>query len=98
MTRDGTPPASSSLSGAAWALVTTLGGPLIELLLAHRRARGRENPDRMDERRGRTNVARPDGPLAWVHRSEEHQSELQSLMRIAYAVLCLKTKHKRTHI
>src|SRR3546814_9945797 len=29
------------------------------------------------------------------HRSEEHTSELQSLMRISYAVLCLKTKkHK----
>src|SRR3546814_3885826 len=26
-------------------------------------------------------------------RSEEHTSELQSLMRISYAVLCLKTKH-----
>src|SRR3546814_6763052 len=26
------------------------------------------------------------------HRSEEHTSELQSLMRISYAVLCLKTK------
>src|SRR3546814_9859468 len=26
-------------------------------------------------------------------RSEEHKSELQSLMRISYAVLCLKKKH-----
>src|SRR3546814_9829961 len=26
-------------------------------------------------------------------RSEEHTSELQSLMRIAYAVFCLKQKH-----
>src|SRR3546814_9138902 len=31
-------------------------------------------------------------------RSEEHTSELQSLMRISYAVFCLKkTTHKRTH-
>src|SRR3546814_6106040 len=29
-------------------------------------------------------------------RSEEHTSELQSLMRISYAVFCLKKKHKRT--
>src|SRR3546814_5553574 len=29
--------------------------------------------------------------LAW-HRSEEHTSELQSLMRISYAVFCLKKK------
>src|SRR3546814_2456508 len=28
------------------------------------------------------------------HRSEEHTSELQSLMRISYAVLCLKKKNK----
>src|SRR3546814_10007034 len=28
-----------------------------------------------------------------VSRSEEHTSELQSLMRISYAVFCLKTKH-----
>src|SRR3546814_10402728 len=28
-------------------------------------------------------------------RSEEHTSELQSLMRISYAVFCLKTKTKR---
>src|SRR3546814_3963536 len=30
------------------------------------------------------------------HRSEEHTSELQSLMRISYAVFCLKKK-KNTH-
>src|SRR3546814_2796001 len=29
-------------------------------------------------------------------RSEEHTSELQSLMRITYAVLCLKKKHEHT--
>src|SRR3546814_9960483 len=28
-------------------------------------------------------------------RSEEHTSELQSLMRISYAVFCLKKKHKK---
>src|SRR3546814_7581739 len=31
-----------------------------------------------------------------VHRSEEHTSELQSLMRISYAVFCLKKKTKNT--
>src|SRR3546814_8851105 len=29
------------------------------------------------------------------HRSEEHTSELQSLMRISYAVFCLKKKKKK---
>src|SRR3546814_9954447 len=35
-----------------------------------------------------------------AYRSEEHTSELQSLMRISYAVFCLKkkkTKHSATH-
>src|SRR3546814_1846260 len=30
--------------------------------------------------------------MEWVKRSEEHTSELQSLMRISYAVFCLKKK------
>src|SRR3546814_8151663 len=30
-------------------------------------------------------------------RSEEHKSELQSLMRISYAVFCLKQKTKHLH-
>src|SRR3546814_5832835 len=30
-------------------------------------------------------------------RSEEHTSELQSLMRISYAVFCLKTKTNKTN-
>src|SRR3546814_9738189 len=30
-------------------------------------------------------------------RSEEHTSELQSLMRISYAVFCLKTKKRTIH-
>src|SRR3546814_9284994 len=31
------------------------------------------------------------------HRSEEHTSELQSLMRISYAVFCLKKKNREYH-
>src|SRR3546814_5423553 len=33
-----------------------------------------------------------------ARRSEEHTSELQSLMRISYAVFCLKKKTNITHI
>src|SRR3546814_3155613 len=33
---------------------------------------------------------------AGVSRSEEHTSELQSLMRISYAVFCLKKKNKKS--
>src|SRR3546814_6702670 len=49
---------------------------------------------RYDARRGATTRRRPRWRLPeerqW--RSEEHTSELQSLMRISYAVLCLKKK------
>src|SRR3546814_7942399 len=41
-----------------------------------------------------------DQPSGSAGRSEEHTSELQSLMRISYAVFCLKkkkTSHKKHH-
>src|SRR3546814_3140054 len=40
----------------------------------------------------------PEAPKgdAGTSRSEEHTSELQSLMRISYAVFCLKKKKKNT--
>src|SRR3546814_6021645 len=45
---------------------------------------------------------KPVAPGEIGERSEEHTSELQSLMRISYAVFCLKKKkhneEKRTHI
>src|SRR3546814_9273436 len=37
------------------------------------------------------------GQQAGADRSEEHTSELQSLMRISYAVFCMKKKKKLTH-
>src|SRR3546814_1406413 len=59
-------------------------------------------------RRRRTAMSRP--MVAWTRasvfceyskgrstRSEEHTSELQSLMRISYAVFCLKQKKKTRH-
>src|SRR3546814_8986898 len=47
--------------------------------------------ERADPSQGSLGPRRPGG------RSEEHTSELQSLMRISYAVYCLK-KHKSVHI
>src|SRR3546814_6387606 len=42
-----------------------------------------------------TFLARPSMPSVTLSsRSEEHTSELQSLMRISYAVFCLKKKKK----
>src|SRR3546814_10589388 len=37
-------------------------------------------------------------PLPCLRRSEEHTSELQSLMRISYAVFCLKKKKQNSMI
>src|SRR3546814_4744819 len=55
--------------------------------------------------RNQRNMAMPpmpkrNQPRRNTGRSEEHTSELQSLMRISYAVFCLKTKkeqHTSTH-
>src|SRR3546814_5497239 len=49
------------------------------------------NPQRAFPMRGVTLT----GAGSW--RSEEHTSELQSLMRISYAVFCLKKKNKHNH-
>src|SRR3546814_1259238 len=46
---------------------------------------------RLDQLGGHDQVALV---LAVLVRSEEHTSELQSLMRISYAVFCLKKKNK----
>src|SRR3546814_4598392 len=44
-------------------------------------------------------IVRNNGPLACARsRSEEHTSELQSLMRISYAVFCLKKKKRTTTV
>src|SRR3546814_10777022 len=40
-------------------------------------------------------TSRPRGGSGIAGRSEEHTSELQSLMRISYAVFCLKKKNKQ---
>src|SRR3546814_3665522 len=44
------------------------------------------------------NLARALDEIAEAGRSEEHTSELQSLMRISYAVFCLKKKTYTQHV
>jgi 3-deoxy-D-manno-octulosonic-acid transferase len=51
----------------AYRLVTQLAAPVAPLLLAWRTRRGKEEPDRRDERYGLANVPRPSGFLAWFH-------------------------------
>src|SRR3546814_5398472 len=54
--------------------------------------------DRIDDtaRPFRTRQQRARADREFVDRSEEHTSELQSLMRISYAVFCLKKKNIQT--
>src|SRR3546814_9188705 len=40
---------------------------------------------------------KPDSRIESTIRSEEHTSELQSLMRISYAVFCLQKQNKKKH-
>src|SRR3546814_10543108 len=49
-------------------------------------------------RNAQASVIAPTGTIGLVmDRSEEHTSELQSLMRISYAVFCLKKNRKKTN-
>src|SRR3546814_4720185 len=57
-------------------------------LVGHRRRRSLDSPG-LDETSHRLYLQ----PIA--SRSEEHTSELQSLMRISYAVFCLKKKKNK---
>ncbi len=50
-----------------YSCVTFLGGPLISLLLWRRKLAGKEDPDRIAERKGITSTPRPAGRLLWVH-------------------------------
>src|SRR3546814_10057206 len=97
--------ASGPLSGVTVVdLTRVLAGPFSTMILSDLGARviKVETPGTGDD-------AREYGPfvngksayfISINRRSEEHTSELQSLMRISYAVFCLKKKttNKNTHI
>src|SRR5262247_2900423 len=51
----------------AYRALLTAAAPLAGVLLAHRLKRGKEDPRRLAERRGVSAIARPAGPLVWVH-------------------------------
>jgi 3-deoxy-D-manno-octulosonic-acid transferase len=55
------------LSLRAYRLLTLAGAPFAGVVLSHRLKRGKEDPARLAERRGETKIARPDGPLVWIH-------------------------------
>src|SRR3546814_6351977 len=78
---------SVQLSLFGGSLSTSVGYTDFELL---------EDDYSLDVRYSRTIGVGSYRPLLSV-RSEEHTSELQSLMRISYAVFCLKKKKQKTH-
>src|SRR3546814_1428278 len=74
--------ARAALDGLMVKHVKNGGGDKLALPEEHERALTLESQTTEEERKG----------LRPVSRSEEHTSELQSLMRISYAVFCLKKK------
>lgn len=53
---------------------TYLAAPLINAALARRADAGKEDPSRLDERRGAAGCARPEGPLIWIHAASVGES------------------------
>src|SRR3546814_1344896 len=73
------------------------GGHLCALSQSRRGADARALPVRRESASGGTgrgHLGRRSSPPRCADRSEEHTSELQSLMRISYAVFCLKKNTK----
>src|SRR3546814_2335017 len=73
---------------------------VVHLLLgAHRQIEHHENPHQpISAQISRLVHAGSSGSVICASRSEEHTSELQSLMRISYAVFCLKKKKTLNHM
>src|SRR3546814_2476499 len=88
---DGQADALAAVAGARF-VRRRLGDPALQPVRARRGVAGHETPvaGRRAPRLHRTlrRLGQRD------QRSEEHTSELQSLMRLSYAVFCLKTKNK----
>src|SRR3546814_4174458 len=97
---------------AEFARVVALAGPFdldhvgAEVAQDLRAGRAREDAGKIEDadtvERARHVYFNPENRLrvrscAFSARSEEHTSELQSLMRISYAVFCLKKKNRKTN-
>src|SRR3546814_7290012 len=78
-------------------LVETLGEAVVDRIVGRcAAAAGDRLIEAVDDVRIEPRIAGDRGQRVIAERSEEHTSELQSLMRISYAVFCLKKK-KRLH-
>ncbi len=57
-----------------YGLAGRLAAPLVPLLLARRLKRGKELPERVQERWGQSDSVRPEGPLVWIHAASVGES------------------------
>jgi 3-deoxy-D-manno-octulosonic-acid transferase len=73
--------ARKPLSVRAYAGVSRLLYPAVRPLLARRRKRGKEDAERLDERKGIAILPRPDGLLVWLHGASV--GEVVSLLPVA---------------
>lgn len=69
---------------ALYRAATRLARPFLNDLIRRRIAKGKEDPDRVAERRGVPSRPRPEGPLIWVHAASvgEAQSALSLIKRL----------------
>lgn len=61
---------------ALYRIGTRLLEPLAPMLVRDRVKNGKEHPDRIDERFGRSPLPRPSGPLIWMHGASVGESKL----------------------
>jgi 3-deoxy-D-manno-octulosonic-acid transferase len=69
-------------------LCLRLGAPFLHTLLDKRTRKGKEDPERLQERKGKPGKPRPPGPLVWVHAASV--GEAQSTLILIDNILKLK--------
>ncbi len=62
-----------------------LGTPVLKSILSHRVRKGKEDPERLHERKGIASLPRPSGPLIWIHVASV--GEAQSVMSLVHLML-----------